>query len=190
MDAPALVDLSRNDTLFVISDIHGKSDALRMAFGRFSRLKNAHILVAGDLMVRHSPKAASLIQRRRNHITAVRGNGDNSMDQDLAGTPLPLVQNIIWNKRKLLLTHGHTLSQGRVPLLPPGSILILGHTHYPALSIDRESGIILLNPGSIASPRKGSKASYAIITKNGISVMSLFSGKKLLSLPLPHVTDT
>ncbi|NQT57518.1 MAG: YfcE family phosphodiesterase [Bacteroidetes bacterium] len=187
MNASTLVDLSRNETLFVISDIHGKADALRMAFGKFARVKDFHILVAGDLMVRHSPETATLMQRRRNHITAVRGNCDRGIDQDLAGTPLPLIQNIIWNERKLLLTHGHTLSQGRVPLLPPGSILVIGHTHYPALSIDKESGIILLNPGSIASPRRGSKASYAVITKTGIKVISLFSGKKLLSLSLKHL---
>jgi len=184
MKAPALIDLSIHETLFVISDIHGKADPLRMAFGKFSRKKGSHILIAGDLMVRHSPEAASIIQRNKNHITAVQGNCDSSIDQDLAGTPLPLVQNIIWNERKLLLTHGHTFSQGRLPLLPAGSILITGHTHYPALTIDEGSGIILLNPGSIASPRKGSKASYAVITKAGISVISLFSGKKLLSLRL------
>ena len=185
MNAPGLIDLSKNETLFVISDIHGKADPLRMAFGKFSRKKEFHILIAGDLMVRNSSKAASLLQKQKNHITAVRANCDSSIDQDLAGSPLPLVQNIIWKERTLLMTHGHTLSQGRVPLLPSGSILITGHTHYPALFMDNESGIILLNPGSIALPRQGSKASYAVITKTGISVISLFSGKKLLSLTLP-----
>ncbi|MBC8452803.1 MAG: YfcE family phosphodiesterase [Spirochaetes bacterium] len=182
MNAAALIDLSNIEKLFVISDIHGKADQLRMAFGKFSREKEFQILIAGDLLIRHSSEAASIIKRQRNRITAVRGNCDSSIDQDLAGTPLPLVQNISWNNRSLLLTHGHTLSQGRVPILPSGSILITGHTHYPALSIDKESGIILLNPGSISSPRKGSQASYAVITKTGISVLSLFSGKKLLSL--------
>jgi uncharacterized protein len=182
MKAPALIDLSNHETLFVISDIHGKADPLRMAFRKFSREKGSHILVAGDLMVRHSPEAAALMQMKKNNITAVHGNCDSSVDQNLAGIPLPLVQNIIWKERKLLLTHGHTLSQGRLPLLNPGSILIVGHTHHPSLSLDEKSGIILLNPGSIASPRRGSKASYAVITKAGISVISLFGGKKLLSL--------
>jgi len=182
MNLSELIDLSKYETLFVIADIHGKEDALQMAFGKFSRGKNSHMLVAGDLMVRHSPKGASIMQRHKNHITAVRGNCDSSIDQDLSGTPLPLVQNMVWNRRKLLMTHGHTLSQGRLPLLPAGSILIVGHTHYPALTMDEESGIILLNPGSIASPRKGSKASYAVITKTGISVISLFTGRKLMSL--------
>ena len=114
MNAPGLIDLSKNETLFVISDIHGKADPLRMAFGKFSRKKEFHILIAGDLMVRNSSKAASLLQKQKNHITAVRGNCDSSIDQDLAGLPLPLVQNIIWKERTLLMTHGHTLS-GKSP---------------------------------------------------------------------------
>lgn len=184
MNATVLIDLNPHEKLFVISDIHGKLDPLRMVLGKISREKNFHLLVAGDLMVRHTPEAAALMHRHRNHITAVRGNCDSSTDQDAMGIPLPLVQNIIWDERKLLLTHGHLLSHERVPLLPAGSILITGHTHFPALSIDKESGIILLNPGSIASPRKGSKASYAVITKTGISVISLFSGKKICSLSI------
>ncbi|MCK5155302.1 MAG: YfcE family phosphodiesterase [Spirochaetales bacterium] len=182
MDTQTPLDLSKYETLFVISDIHGKAAALRMAFKRFDRKKMSHILAAGDIMIRRSPEAAALMQTRKNHITAVRGNGDSSTDQDLSGIPLPLIRNIIWNNRKILLIHGHTLTFGRLPLLPPGSILITGHTHYPALSRDEESGIILLNPGSIASPRGGSKTSYAVITPARIVVESLFSGKTLLSL--------
>lgn len=172
------VDLSDSEVLYVFADLHGQVDALQVFLERFARERavHPHLLVAGDLGVGYSELAGSLLRAQRNRITAVRGNCDSSRDEELCGFPLPLVRNCFWRGRKILITHGHMLSEWRLPLLPEGSIMITGHSHYPRLERDEETGIILLNPGSVASPRRGSKASFAVIRPGRIEIRNLARG--------------
>ncbi len=173
------VDLSDSEVLYVFADLHGQAAALQVFLERFARERavHPHLLIAGDLGVGYSEQAASLLRAQRNRITAVRGNCDSSRDEGLCGFPLPLVRNCFWQGRKILLTHGHMLSDWRLPLLPEGSIMITGHSHYPRLERDEETGIVLLNPGSVASPRRGSKASYAVIRPGRIEIWNLARGR-------------
>ena len=69
---------------------------------------------------------------------------------------------------KLFLCHGHTRGVQR----EKGALIraakergceaaLFGHTHIPFL--EREDGILLLNPGSCAYPRGGGKKSFAVL---------------------------
>ena len=69
---------------------------------------------------------------------------------------------------KLLLTHGH---MDQVKISPLNLLyraqelgcraVLFGHTHIPFY--EEESGIYLVNPGSLSQPRDGSEGSYAIL---------------------------
>ena len=54
-------------------------------------------------------------------------------------------------------THGHL----EPVKLKPGSLLLCGHTHVPAIE-DRD-GIIYMNPGSVSIPKENSPHSYMIL---------------------------
>ncbi len=70
---------------------------------------------------------------------------------------------------KVWVTHGHNyyVSMGnenikREALMKGVDIVLYGHTHRPV--IDREGGVIAVNPGSISYPRQdGHRPSYAIM---------------------------
>lgn len=69
--------------------------------------------------------------------------------------------------KRFLLLHGHTCSPDDTALYfkaleKRADALLFGHTHVP-YSAERE-GILLLNPGSLASPRYMSAAGCALLT--------------------------
>ncbi|MDP4109260.1 MAG: metallophosphoesterase [Bacillota bacterium] len=70
------------------------------------------------------------------------------------------------------LTHGHRYPFSSEPLglyedalSKSADIALFGHTHFPF--IKQKSGVLLLNPGSISLPRKGSRPTWARITLDG-----------------------
>jgi hypothetical protein len=97
----------------------------------------------------------------------VRGNCDRRLFADV---PEELVFN--FHGFEILLTHGHQYgaknSQDRLVerALELGvQGVIFGHSHVPLLK--EEGGILLVNPGSIPLPRRGSDSCYAkIFVKN------------------------
>jgi len=96
----------------------------------------------------------------------VSGNNDYS---SLA--PRTLVFPI--GSRKALLTHGHLYQVSRSTAMLEAEaekrgcqIAIYGHTHYPEIH-RTESGLLVMNPGSLAYPRQqGYQPSYIILTIN------------------------
>lgn len=73
---------------------------------------------------------------------------------------------------RILLTHGHAqrVKSTYMNLVYRAQELdcvaaLFGHTHVPVY--DTESGIILLNPGSITYPADGSDGSYAVLDIEG-----------------------
>lgn len=97
----------------------------------------------------------------------VKGNCDY-------GSSEPEEETFVIGGKKFLITHGHNYSvhwgTDRLYYKAAESgadICIYGHTHIP--HIENRSGIILMNPGSLAQPRGGSNYSYGIVNvENGI----------------------
>ena len=93
----------------------------------------------------------------------VRGNNDYDYQ-------MPYDVNLSIEGYKVLVTHGHRqhISYGldRLGLhaqLEGKQIVMFGHTHRPM--IDRVSGILFLNPGSLTYPRQENrKPSYIVLT--------------------------
>lgn len=139
----------------VVSDTHGKPEFLRKALQQMGHIDL--LIHAGD----HYRDALSLGKETGLRVTAVVGN----CDWDTAG---PLEQVLEIEGRRILVVHGHLYgvksgSQKLAKMLQDGSydLIIYGHSHMPEITSLPHG--YLLNPGSLASPRRGSKRSYGIV---------------------------
>ena len=75
--------------------------------------------------------------------------------------------------KKIFITHGHYYLSGwdssplkSIPKAVDADIILFGHTHIP--EIERFSGKILANPGSISRPRTGGPSYGVIEIENGM----------------------
>lgn len=164
-----------------IADIHGNARAFEAAIKRFKRIEADVLLIAGDLTPRLSTELSELLGLHASCIRAVAGNCDTSADTALLPFSLPLYSTHALGPRTIFLTHGHSISAAHPPLLEGGDIFVSGHSHLPQVREHPESGIYLVNPGSISSPRGGYAPSYALITEQEIRVSELYSDTCILS---------
>lgn len=95
-------------------------------------------------------------------IINVKGNCDFGDGH----TPLEKILDI--DGYTLLVTHGHKYNVKwdlnalyYKALETKSHIAIFGHTHIPM--VEKHEGVILLNPGSISSPRNGNKKTYGLL---------------------------
>ncbi|WP_418790777.1 metallophosphoesterase [Phosphitispora sp. TUW77] len=146
----------------VVSDTHGKAHLFREAV---KQMGTVDLLIhAGD----HFSDAVTMGKEIGIKLVAVTGNcdwhdsGPDEEELDIMGY-------------KILVTHGHKYGVKRdnaklIKKLREGkyNLIVYGHSHFP--EITRLADGILLNPGSVSFPRRGSRCSYAIvlIDKNGI----------------------
>ncbi len=148
--------------IVVISDSHKRSDLIDKIIS--SQPQARHIFFLGDNTA-DIEDFIFLYPDLIFHI--VSGNCDY-----FSNYPTIDMENI--DGRKILFTHGHTLSvkhsTKRLFELAKQrgcDIALFGHTHTSQILY--EDGLYLVNPGSISCPRD-SRASYAVIdiTENGI----------------------
>lgn len=106
----------------------------------------------------------------------VRGNCDAARD-------VPEEQVVAWGGVRVLLTHGHryrvkeTLLPLKYRALEVGANLVLfGHSHVPLATM--EDGVLLVNPGSLAAPRKFPRPTYAVLEAEGTTVRVTFYDAK------------
>lgn len=142
--------------ILVVADSHGDTDSLRQAIRRHPDV--TRVLHCGD-------GEADVIAMRSAFpslaLDAVRGNCD-------LGEVFPLDLLLRVGGRRIFMTHGHCygtkvsmeslLAQGRTAR---ADVVFFGHTHHPL--IERRDGILLINPGSIASRFPARAATYAVL---------------------------
>ena len=66
--------------------------------------------------------------------------------------------------------------------LERGDVLMYGHTHVPVLK--KSDGIYYVNPGSIAFPKNGGPATYAVMDGSKIEVRKLDDDYPILSMDI------
>lgn len=179
--------------LFVISDIHGAADQLRLALDAYAASGAQHLLILGDIL-NHGPRnplpadydpmaVVELLNPLADEIIAVRGNCDSEVDQALLSFPHNAGYNQIpWFGRKLFLTHGHLYSPEALPPLRGGDVFCFGHVHLPYAM--QQGQVFLFNPGSISIPRQQYPASYGVISPELLEVRTLQAGKIVKQCPL------
>jgi hypothetical protein len=96
-------------------------------------------------------------------VVAVRGNMD--MSEDLR--ELPETEAIQVGDALLYIIHD-IKKLDIAPSKTDFDAVIFGHLHYP--SVAKHSGVLFLNPGSAAQPRRKSSASLAFLHIRGSSI--------------------
>jgi putative phosphoesterase len=166
--------------LFFISDIHGSYYYLKKAIDRFNESKADYLVILGDILYHgprnplpegHNPKeVAALLNKYADKIIAVRGNCEAEVDELMLDFPVNSRNSfILYNGRRLFLTHGHIYNEDNMPKLACSDVLIYGHTHIPKAEV--KEGIYILNPGSIALPKENNPNSYGMLEDNVFSVI-------------------
>lgn len=130
--------------LVVASDSHGRCDLLKLIA---EKEKADYYFLCGD-----SEAEEALIYP----FTSVKGN------MDYYNYPLIIISNI--GKYKILMTHGHVLSEITLKYKVKEeniNIVLLGHTHNVFNEII--DGCLYLNPGSVSRPRGLGTRGYMVL---------------------------
>lgn len=115
------------------------------------------IIHAGDI----GPYEILLELQRIAPVTAVCGNTDRYEIRDR----VPDIAELDLMGHKVAVIHGHQLGTPTAKrlraALPDARVIVYGHTHQPR--VDREEGVLLVNPGSASVPRLGLSPSVGIL---------------------------
>ena len=146
----------------VVSDTHGDNRALLRVI---EKEKPFDILIhCGDV----EGNLASILGTQAFGYFAVRGNCDMfSYAEDERCIKLGYY--------RVFVTHGHRyrVNYGDNALIQAGKkehadVILYGHTHVPEIKEDREQGLLILNPGSLSSPRQIPRVpTYAVLNVKG-----------------------
>ncbi|WP_454889734.1 phosphodiesterase [Serratia quinivorans] len=181
--------------LIFASDIHGSLPATESLLAHFEQSGADWLILLGDLL-NHGPRnalpvgyqpaqVAEQLNRYSDKIIAVRGNCDSEVDQMLLSFPITASwQQVLLQKRRLFLTHGHLYHPSALPPLSAGDVLVYGHSHL--LQAERQGDIYCFNPGSVSIPKGGFPASYGILEDGVLSVVTLLGGKAVAEVALTH----
>ncbi len=170
--------------LFFISDIHGSLYYTRKALEAFKEEKADYIVILGDelyhgarnpLPLEYNPKeVAESLNEYADRIIAVRGNCDSEVDEMVLDFPMMATHStILYNGRRLFLTHGHIYNGNNLPKLREGDVLFYGHTHVP--KIEKKENVYVINPGSITLPKENTPNSYGVL-EDDIFIIKDFEG--------------
>lgn len=176
--------------VFFMSDIHGSFYYLDKAINRFKDEKANYIVILGDELYHgarndlpegYNPKKVTkLLNEYSDKIIAVRGNCDSEVDEMVFDFPImSTYSTILYNNKRLFLTHGHIYGEENMPKLSKGDVLLYGHTHIPVAK--EKDGIFIINPGSISIPKENNPHSYAVLEDNLFEIKNL-DGNTFLTL--------
>ena len=156
--------------IIIASDIHGRLQATKKLVHLFTLYRPDKIILLGDYLY-NGPRngvpedydpmgTCELLNRFCTRILGVRGNCDSRVDEMLLKFSLKDSRIAMLNGYRCDLVHGDLLTSELIDV-QRGDILMFGHTHVPMLK--SEAGVIYLNPGSVAFPKEGNPASYAVM---------------------------
>ncbi len=172
-------------TLMIASDLHGCAPAVERMLDIFESSGAERLILLGDLLYHgprndlpagYDPKAViARLSPYADRLFCVRGNCDGEVDQMVLPFPIMAETALLFvDGRQWLALHGHRAganpTQDDLPPLPAGSVVLSGHTHIPTLETDK-NGILRVNPGSVAIPKGGFPASYAIYEDGAFRIL-------------------
>lgn len=165
----------------VVSDSHGYSSMLKRIVETFYSEVQVLIFCGDgiyDLLSLDSKELPSV-------VVFVQGNNDPSSVSVQNGLlekriAVPKQVKICICKKNILVCHGNdcglyysTSGVETVAQMKECQAVLFGHTHVPCENMHT---IYSMNPGSISSPRRSSKPSFAILETNGNYISSVFYG--------------
>ncbi len=156
----------------IASDIHGSEFYCNKLLKAFETEQADRLLLLGDLLyhgprndfpIDYNPKAViSLLNAHKSDILCVRGNCDSEVDQEVLDFPIMAEYAVFMlGTHMVYATHGHKLSEQKLPFLHPGDILLYGHTHVPCC--EKRNNCLFINPGSVSLPKENSYTGYLLL---------------------------
>ena len=161
-EAYEFIDANRETCMkvLIVSDTHGRDENLEIAINReapFDMLVHCGDVEGREFYIEALAECPCSI---------VSGNNDFFSD-------LPREDVIEVEENKILVTHGHyygvsmAFDQLAEAARSRGcNAAFFGHIHVPV--VEKEAGVLLVNPGSLAYPRqRGRRPSYAVMETDG-----------------------
>lgn len=173
--------------LVFVSDIHGRLPNLQQALAAVDREHPDLLVLPGDLLY-HGPRnglfdgydpaaCVPLLNAWADRLVAVRGNCDSEVDQMLLSFPMMGDSaQLVVDGHRFFVTHGHRLFGAELPPLPPGTVVVSGHTHLPGIHDER--GLTFFNPGSVSLPKGGHQPTYGVWTPATGPVLKTLDGRE------------
>lgn len=162
------------------SDIHGSAWYCRRLLEEYRRSGADRLILLGDILY-HGPRndlpkeynpkeVIAMLNQIKEEIYAVRGNCEAEVDQMVLEFPVMADYAVlVLNGLTFYATHGHVYNQEHLLPMKKGDILIHGHTHL--LKAEEADGVFVLNPGSVAIPKGGNPATYAILEEKRFRIL-------------------
>jgi len=163
----------------VFSDLHGDRLALDSVMSRIKEEQVSQILFAGDMGLERLGTYQASLKSLGIPLCMVRGNCDSPWLYSHFGIRTPqLYCQFNFGNRIIFMTHGHLYHRwDSVPSsLTQADIFISGHTHRSEL-IHPEGEPLLINPGSVSSPRDALPPTFATITHHEATIKILETGQ-------------
>ncbi len=171
--------------VLVISDIHGSFYYAQKIEEIEKREKPDKIILLGDLYY-HGPrndlsqeyapmKVAEILNNLKDKLLVVKGNCDAEVDEMISEFKFEDHILTVINGKKFYFTHGHKYNIEVIPY-EDFEILIYGHIHQGF--IEQKEGYLFANPGSISLPKGGTRHSYLVLDKDGLTLKDV-DGEKL-----------
>ncbi|HHW71211.1 MAG TPA: phosphodiesterase [Clostridiales bacterium] len=168
--------------LFFISDIHGSIYYTQKAMKRFECEDADYVIILGDVLyhgarnplpIQYNPKEViALLNNFKEKIIAVRGNCDSEVDEMVLEFPINATySHLLYNDRRIFLTHGHIYNEDNLPSLHKGDVFMYGHTHI--FRAEKKDNIYIINPGSITFPKADNPNSYCTLEGNIFEIKDL-----------------
>ena len=177
--------------ILIASDIHGRIKAAKRLEALITEYQPDRVILLGDYLYNgprngvpddYDPMGTASILNKFAAITVgIRGNCDSRVDQTLLRFRFEDSKVLFINGFRCDLIHGDLLTSDLLDV-ERGDVLIYGHTHIPVLK--KADGVVYINPGSIAFPKGGFPASYAVMDGGHVEVRNLDDDTPLLSLDL------
>lgn len=161
------------------SDLHGSAYYCQKLMDCYEASKADKLILLGDLLY-HGPRndlpkdyapkqVISMLNQKKEEILAVRGNCDGEVDQMVLEFPILSEYSLLYDEEvAFFLTHGHHYSPENLPLCKTGSVFFYGHTHI--WKAEKQKGIVICNPGSVAIPKNGNPPTFAFYEQGKIFI--------------------
>lgn len=177
--------------VIIASDIHGRLLAAKRLETVIGNIKPDRVVLLGDFLY-NGPRngvpsdydpmgTAGILNRFAPLVLGVRGNCDSRVDETLLRFKLDNSKVVHINGFRCDLIHGDLLTSELLEV-ERGDILMYGHTHVPMLK--RSDGVIYVNPGSVAFPKPGYPASYAVMDGSHIEIRRLDDDTAFMTMDL------
>lgn len=162
--------------IYVISDIHGKTQELESFVNYIKKDDFDYLIVLGDIYrgydyttIEDVFKIGNILSEVVTKLIIIKGNCDIRDDEKFLPVGFKDNFSLMINSHHIYFTHGHHYFP--FGILKENDIYCHGHTHIN--KIEKVKHWIECSPGSISMPRAKTKKSYLVIDNDFITIYDL-----------------